>query len=165
MPGYHQIFEQMPLHLQAPTAGVQYAMPPQPQLVPNWQQLMQAPQCHLALQPGQLPPAQHFPSAEPQQGVATVGEGRITTASVSVWKLPKSLLSECVEAIQSDLDATVTASLSQAGLATLLWLMTKVKPDMKVTEPRVELYSHIYMPTFKPHAIALSEQTPAETTP
>ena len=71
-------------------------------------------------------------------------ETPITTASLPLYKLPKVRLSECVEHIsKGDIDATLTSNLSQQGLAILLWMFSKVRPDLKVTELRVKTYQQL----------------------
>ena len=104
-------------------------------------------------QPGHLQPYQQFlqmmnghaqPDGQPGDSSMSYMQRSdpITTASVPIHKLPKVHLSECVEYIsQGIIDATLSSNLSPKGLGVLVWLFSKVRPDLKLTDLRVKTYS------------------------
>ena len=69
---------------------------------------------------------------------------KITTVSLPLHKLPRSRLSEAAEVLNPDWDATITAHLGSHAMSALIWMMTKVRPDLKVTELRVQTYEELY---------------------
>lgn len=52
-------------------------------------------------------------------------------------------LSELVEALDAQLDPTVTSDLSQAGLCRMVWLLTKQKPQVCLSRLRCEDYGEL----------------------
>ena len=46
--------------------------------------------------------------------------------------------------MNEDWDATASACLSNQGLATLIWIVCRVRPDFKITEMRVDTYEQLY---------------------
>ena len=79
-----------------------------------------------------------------QQIINSAAKTPITTASLPLWKLPRTRLSECVEWVREDFDATYTANLDGKGLAALLWMLCRVRPDLKATDMRVNNYLELY---------------------
>ena len=89
----------------------------------------------------------NFVYSQPQQPIVVPQDPvdmKLTTQSVPVFKLPSSRLSQAVEWIDQSMDAIATSALDQSAYATLLWIMTKVKPDLKITVFRVETYRQLY---------------------
>lgn len=58
----------------------------------------------------------------------------ISRSVTYVKNLPRNRISECLEKLSSTMEASYTAELSSAGLLTILWLYTRVKPSVKVTD-------------------------------
>ena len=58
----------------------------------------------------------------------------ISRSVTYVKNLPRNRISECLEKISPGLEASYTAELSQSGLLCILWLYTRVKPSVKVTD-------------------------------
>ena len=126
----------------------QYFTVPQQQPMANFPMLMQQ-QSQLDQAPGQAPGQAPQPLQAPQGPQKDVmvfksPDCKITTANIPVYKLPKVRLSECVEVCHSEFDATMTSDLSQVSLAILLWMMTHVMPNIKVTDLRCNTYHEMY---------------------
>ena len=71
-------------------------------------------------------------------------DAKITNTDVPIMRLPRSRLSEAVEWMNPSFDAVATSTLDQHDLATLIWIMAKVKPNLKVSVLRVESYRQLY---------------------
>ena len=70
-------------------------------------------------------------------------EMRIPRSIAWIRQIPKVRLSECVEAIHSRLDSTVTSALSQPGMIKLLWLLTRQRPTVPMSSLRIEHYTQL----------------------
>lgn len=51
--------------------------------------------------------------------------------------LGKPRMSECLEVIDPDLDAATTAALSKEGQCCLLWVYTRIRPNIAITDLRI----------------------------
>ena len=60
----------------------------------------------------------------------------ITKSATFIRGLPRSRISESLEALHESLDATMTSELDLDGLLTCLWLFTRVKPNQRVCDLR-----------------------------
>ena len=49
-------------------------------------------------------------------------------------------LSELLEAIENEFDATVTSDLSSGSLTKMVWLLTRIKPNVTLSSLRVNYY-------------------------
>ena len=110
---------------------------------------------------GMMPPPQHLPQhlpeeeeeaedpsasvtapaserrARPEPGMENVpGADRISRSVTFVKTAPRQRLSEGLEWIRKDLDATVTHSLSSEGLLAVLYMLTRLKPSCRITDLR-----------------------------
>ncbi|CAE8583523.1 unnamed protein product [Polarella glacialis] len=71
-------------------------------------------------------------------------DGFVTSSAKLLRSLPKTRLSEALEAIDARFDATVTADLLQASLSRLLWVLTRVKPTTRVFQLRIKSYFQMF---------------------
>ena len=109
---------------------------------------------------GMMPPptqqlSQHLPEEEDEAEEASVapvtverrarrepgmenaaGADRISRSVTFVKTVPRQRLSEGLEWIRKDLDATVTHSLSSEGLLAVLYMLTRLKPSCRITDLR-----------------------------
>ena len=53
-------------------------------------------------------------------------------------------LSQCIEACDADLNATVTSSLSEDGLGRMLWCVTRQRPLVPLANLQVKLYNELF---------------------
>ena len=53
-------------------------------------------------------------------------------------------LSQCIEACDADLNATVTSSLSEDGLRRMLWCVTRQRPLVPLANLQVKLYNELF---------------------
>ena len=75
--------------------------------------------------------------ARPEPGMENVpGADRISRSVTFVKTVPRQRLSEGLEWIRKDLDATVTHSLSSEGLLAVLYMLTRLKPSCRITDLR-----------------------------
>lgn len=103
-------------------------------------------QMHGVQQFGNIPPNAQGPPAACGGTALPGADTNMTTSSIPIHKLPKVRLSECVEFISNgQLDATLTSNLTNQGLATIMWVFSGVRPDMKVTDLRCRTYYEFYM--------------------
>ena len=72
-------------------------------------------------------------------------EKPVTTASVPIQKLPMCRLTEAVEFVEPKLDVTLTATLDLAVLSVIMWDLTRLKPDMKISELRCTTYLELWL--------------------
>lgn len=75
-----------------------------------------------------------------QPNVPSPWDDAISSSCTFVKTVGRSRLSELVEALNSDLDACVTAPLSNHGLLALLYVFTRTKPISKISELRTLMY-------------------------
>ena len=66
----------------------------------------------------------------------------ISSSCTFVKTVARTRLSELVEALNSDLDACVTAPLSNHGLLALIFVFTRTKPISKISELRTMSYKY-----------------------
>ncbi|MCP4240500.1 MAG: hypothetical protein GY772_08035 [bacterium] len=78
-----------------------------------------------------------------QPSEADKKKGEITTGSVPIWKLPRVRLAEAAEHV-AEFDSAMSADLDQITLAVLLWCLTRIKPNLRVTELRSSTYLELY---------------------
>ena len=80
-------------------------------------------------------------SASAQQpNVPSPWDDAISSSCTFVKTVSRSRLSALVEALNNDLDACVTAPLSNHGLLALLYVFTRTKPISKISELRTLMY-------------------------
>ena len=62
-------------------------------------------------------------------------------------KLPKIRLGEALEFIEEVLDSTLTAAATcdQDMLAILIWLLTRIRPNLMISDLRCERYIDLYL--------------------
>jgi len=60
----------------------------------------------------------------------------ITKSATFVRCLPRTRLSEALEALHETLDSTMTSDLDLDGLLICLWIFTRVKPNQRVCDLR-----------------------------
>ena len=60
----------------------------------------------------------------------------ITKSATFVRCLPRTRLSEALEALHETLDSTMTSDLDLDGLLICLWIFTRVKPNLRVCDLR-----------------------------
>ena len=70
-------------------------------------------------------------------------DAAITRSAVAVTGLPKTRLSELVELIHEPFDSTVTAEFCPATSAMLIWLLCRIKPNVKICDLRVGTYREL----------------------
>ena len=71
---------------------------------------------------------------------------KVTTASIPLCKLPKIRLAEAIEFLEEKLDATITSNtyVDQELASIVVWLMSGIKPNTKITDLRCKYYIEIY---------------------
>ena len=102
--------------------------------------------------PGQGSAGSASASASDQQhsslrrpGAFIKDEGALITKSATfVRGLPRTRLSESLEALHETLDATMTSELDMDGLLICLWIFTRVRPNQRVCDLR-----HLYQKNAK----------------
>ena len=62
-----------------------------------------------------------------------------------VLKVPKCHQADGVEQIDAKLDSTLTGKLDQEELAVVIWILTQIRPDMKLTDLRCEYYEELFL--------------------
>ena len=72
-------------------------------------------------------------------------EKPLTTGSIPLFKLPKCRLTEGIEFLCNEIDCTLTAPLDQLMLSLIVWELTRVKPDIKITEFHATSYLDLYL--------------------
>ena len=74
-------------------------------------------------------------------------EKKVTTAGLPINKLPKVRLSEGIEFLEETLDSTLTAhsSCDQDMCAIIVWLLTRIRPNLMITDLRCERYIDLYL--------------------
>ena len=70
-------------------------------------------------------------------------DAAITRSAVAVTGLPKTRLSELVELIHEPFDSTITAEFTPATSAMLIWLLCRIKPNVKICDLRVGTYREL----------------------
>ena len=71
-------------------------------------------------------------------------EAKTTTAGIPIHKMPKLRLMEGIEFAEPQLDATLIAGLAQPLLGMILWEVTRLNPNTKITELRCSTYLELY---------------------
>ena len=106
-------------------------------MIPTQMQQMQHPQ--LLPQP-QIENFQNVP------GFKSGMDTKVTTASIPISKLPKIRLTEAIEFLEEKLDSTITsnAHVTQELAAIVIWLLSGIKPNTKLTDLRCKLYIEVY---------------------
>ncbi len=68
----------------------------------------------------------------------------ITQRGVSIAKLPKTRLADAVSHVVLDLDFAITGKLNQISLVVLIWVLTRIPPNLKVSDLRCATYLDLY---------------------
>ena len=78
------------------------------------------------------------------QASAEAWRKHVTTSGIPICKLPKIRLGEALEFLEEVLDSTLTAqpTCDQELLGMTVWLLTKIKPDLRCTR-YIELYDRL----------------------
>ena len=164
-PQWQQPQLQWPQQWQQPQMGMMPQQPQQFMLQPG-QQMMQHGQ--MAAQPQnamsspqqpQLAAAEEMPAAleaeveesESEEseddrkngGYAKGLDAAITRSAVAVTGLPKTRLSELIEFVHEPFDSTVTADFGPITAGMLIWLLCRIKPNVKITDLRVGTYREL----------------------
>ena len=63
-------------------------------------------------------------------------DAAISRSCTYLKNVPRNRLSDCLERMDKTLEATYTAELSTNGLLALLWIWTRMKPSVKVSDLR-----------------------------
>ena len=73
-------------------------------------------------------------------------DSKVTTASIPICKLPKVRLTEAIEFLEERLDSTITsnAHVTQELAAIVIWLLSGIKPNTKLTDLRCKHYVEVY---------------------
>ena len=88
--------------------------------------------------PAVAPSAAAAPSGEPSGDVhEQKGDGTISRSVTYVRQVPRNRLSETLECVSPQLDATYTSELSMEGLLILLWLFCRIKANVRISDLRV----------------------------
>ena len=75
--------------------------------------------------------------ARPEPGMENVpGADRISRSVTFLKTVPRQRLSEGLEWIRKDLDATVTHGLSSEGLLAVVFMLTRLKPSSRISDLR-----------------------------
>ena len=75
--------------------------------------------------------------ARPEPGMDNVpGADRISGSVTFLKTVPRQRLSEGLEWIRKDLDATVTHGLSSEGLLAVVFMLTRLKPSSRISDLR-----------------------------
>lgn len=85
---------------------------------------------------------------------ASMLEARRTAISRSISslrKVPTKYLSTAVEFMDKEFDSSLTTDLSHQGLLRLIWLMTKMKPGVSMSNLRVTTYGSLHDKLAKAH--------------
>ena len=98
--------------------------------------------------PGQLP----VPDGKRQ---------KITTAAIPLSKMPNKHKVESIEALVPQLDPTLTGNLPADELTIILFLLTRVKSDMKLTDLRADFYDDVTKAMEKA-SVRLKDKNPPE---
>ena len=77
--------------------------------------------------------AQQTPAKVPKEDKIMAN---LATSSYPMMKLPRKRLAEIVEHLHPTMDAVFTADFEAVELAMFVWLVTGVKPNMRITELR-----------------------------
>ena len=59
-------------------------------------------------------------------------------------KLPLVRLGEALEEIDQEFDATITADLTELDRSIVIWMLTKCKPNLRISELRCESYKELF---------------------
>ena len=93
--------------------------------------------------PQQMQPGQQDHSNVP--GFRAGMEKPVTTSAIPLYKLPKCRLTEAIEFVCPDIEVTLVASLDQQQLALIIWVLTRIKADLNITEYHAKSYLDLYM--------------------
>ena len=63
-----------------------------------------------------------------------LSDAAISRSCTYLKNVPRNRLSDCLERMDASLEATYTAELSSNGLLALLWVWTRMKPGVKVSD-------------------------------
>ena len=65
-----------------------------------------------------------------------LADALITRSATYLKNIGRNRLSDCLERLHGTLDATFTAECTRNGLLVLIWVMTRVKPGVKISDLR-----------------------------
>ena len=74
---------------------------------------------------------------DPSQVHQRLADALITRSATYLKNIGRNRLSDCLERMHKQLDATYTAERSRNGLLVLIWVFTRVKPNVKISDLRV----------------------------
>ena len=80
------------------------------------------------------PPA--VPNEDDEMCHQRLGDALITRSATYLKNIGRNRLSDLVERLHPTLDATYTAECSRNGLLCLIWVFTRVKPNVKISDLR-----------------------------
>lgn len=86
---------------------------------------------------------------------------KVTTAVIPLTKMPNKHKVESIEAVAPELDPTLTGNLQADELTIILFVLTRVRSDMKLQDLRVEYYDDITRSMAKA-ASRLKDKSPPE---
>ena len=90
-------------------------------------------------------PAMAPAMAPTPQTEETKSQKKIISRSVAtVQKIPKCHQVDGVTAIEASLDSTLSGKCDQDELAVMVWILTRIKPNFKISDLRCEYYEDIY---------------------
>ena len=150
---WQQPQQQQQQQWQQPQLQQQWQQPQQQQFLtqPGHQMVQQVTQPSVAA--AEAPPAAAAPTeasdseeSESEDKTSTYAKGldaTITRSAVAVAGLPKIRLSELVELVHEPFDSTVTAEFSPVDMATMIWLLCRIKPNVKICDLRVGTYREL----------------------
>ena len=86
-------------------------------------------------------PAVPAPSVPHDEAVhERLTDALITRSATYLKNIGRNRLSDCLERLHGTLDATFTAECTRNGLLVLIWVMTWVKPAVKISDLRNSTY-------------------------
>lgn len=74
---------------------------------------------------------------DPAQGHVHLSDAVISRSCTTLKDAARSRLSHCLELMNGMFDATYTAECSKHGILILVWIMTRVKPRVKISDLRI----------------------------
>ena len=85
------------------------------------------------------------PNMSPESGFGKPHLGTRISKSVStIQKVPKCHQVDGIQHVDASIDSTLSGKCDQDELAVIVWLLTRIKPDFKVSDLRCDYYEQIF---------------------
>ena len=77
------------------------------------------------------------------QTEATIKKKKVSGSVSTVHKIPKCHQVDGIQAIEASLDATLSGKCDQDELAVIVWILTRIKPNFKISVLRCGYYEDV----------------------